>query len=238
MPNRTLSRRDAFRVGGAALLGAGVLAACGEDTPPDIAVTGTTGPEPTTTTLVAAVDDDLVFLRTAVSFELSAASFYEQVLSGTREVEPELRETALLFQAHHRQHADKLDLTIESLGGEPVTEPNEVFDADLVTAPLAAATTDDEVIEAATTIEVLGSGAYVDAGGSLSRADLRQTAMAVGGSDARHVTYLALLLDSSDPVPAAFAPAEPFPEDALLAPGEITPPAEEGDTTETTEASA
>ncbi len=205
MPVRdlSLSRRDALRAGGLAVLGAGVLAACSDDEP--VAVTGTTGPEQTTTTLPSLDDDDLVFLRTAASLELSAASFYEQVLEGDRQPGADLREVAVLFQTHHQQHAE------------------------LVDGPLAAADDDEQVLEAALALEELATDAYVAAGGTLSRSDLREKAMQIGGSDARHVAYLEILLEI-ETVPEAFAPAEPLEGDALLEPGELTSTEDDADT--------
>jgi len=224
---RTLTRRGALRASGVALVGAAALAACSDDET-EIAVTGTTGPEQTTTTLPAPTDDDLVFLRTAASYELTAAAFYSELLGAEDEPAGELRETALLMQAHHEQHAELLDSTIEGLGGEPVDETNDALDESLVTDPLATATTEAQILEAALALEEVGAGAYVDAGGTLSRADLRKRALSIGGSDARHVAYLEVLLDH-EAVPTAFAEPVPFPDDALLPPGEITEPAAEGE---------
>jgi rubrerythrin len=240
MHDVTLTRRGALRAGGVALVGAGVLAACSSDSDP-IAVTGTTGPDQTTTTLPLAGEDDLVFLRTAVSLELSAVDFYDQVLEGERAPGADLREVATLFKAHHQQHADLLDRVIGEEGGEAVEEPNEVYSAELVDAPLEAATTDEAVLEAARALELVAADAYVSGAGTLTKATLRQKAMEVGGSDARHITYLDILLEAPELVPEAFAVAEPFQDDALLPPGEQTDPAEdegeaEGETTETTAA--
>jgi rubrerythrin len=230
---RSLTRRDAFRAGGIALAGAAVLAACSSDDDP-VAVTGITGPEPTSTTLPPAADADLVFLRTAASLELTAGTFYRQVLDiEDRELGADLREVAVLFEAHHQQHADLLDRLIGDAGGEAVEEPNELYSAELVDVPLAEATTDEAVLEAALALEETAAGAYVDASGSLSRPDLREKALSIGGADARHVTYLGIVLDDPDLVPEAFAVAVPLEPAAELPAGEITPPDE---TTETTEA--
>lgn len=226
MDDVTLTRRGALRAGGVAVLGAGVLAACGNGDDP-VAVTGTTGPEQTTTTLPPPDDDDLVFLRTAVSLELAAAVFYRQVLVGDRPIGADLRELCQLYQTHHQQHAELLDRVIEEQGGEAVEDPNEVYLAELVEAPLATVTTDDEVMEAARALEVVAAEGYVHGAGTLSRGDLRQRAMEVGGSDARHIAYLDILLGAPQPVPEAFAPAEPFQADALLPPGELSAPAED-----------
>jgi hypothetical protein len=107
----TFTRRGALKAGGVAIIGAGALAACSSDDDP-VDVTGTTGPEQTTTTLPLADEDALVFLRTAASLELSAVQFYDQVLSGERAPGADLREVATLFKSHHQQHADLLDRII------------------------------------------------------------------------------------------------------------------------------
>lgn len=247
MHDVTFTRRGALRAGGVAILGAGALAACSSDDTP-VAVTGTTGPEQTTTTLPLANEDDLVFLRTAASLELTAVGFYDEVLLGERPPGPDLREVATLFKSHHQQHADLLDRIIGEEGGEAVEDPNEVYDAELVEAPLAAATTDDQVLEAARALELVAADAYVFGAGELGRPDLRQKCMEVGGSDARHITYLDILLDAPELVPEPFAEPVPFEDAALLPPGEQTDPAaaeeggaegeaeEGGETTETTAA--
>lgn len=226
---RGLTRRDTLRAGGVALVGAGVLAACSSDDDP-VAVTGTTGPEATTTTVVPPEDDDMVFLRTAASLELTAAGFYEQVLGiEDREIGPDLREVAVLFQAHHEQHAALLDRLITEAGGEVVEDTNEVYDAELVTTPLESATTDEAVLQAALALEELAAGAYVAGGASLTRPDLREKALQIGSSDTRHETYLSILLEDTDLVPEAFAPSVPFEAAAELPPGERTAPDEDGE---------
>lgn len=235
-PHRGWSRRDALRlggVGGLGVLGAAVLAACSDEDP--VSVTGTTGPEQTTTTLPAPSDDDLVFLRTAESIELAALAMYREVLDGDRELGGDVREAANLFAAHHDQQAALLDRVLSEDGAEGVDEANATFESDVVIPGLEEATDDAALLELFRTVEQTLASAYVAAGGSLSRADLRADAVSIAGADARAVSYLDLLLEV-EPLPDDLTAAEPFDAAWQLDAGEITSP-EGGEAEDSEEAS-
>lgn len=232
-------RRQFLKIGGATVLGAAVLSACGSDnkgvgeTGNSIATTtaaggSTTGSTPTT----SAADGskmDLVLARTATSLEILAVAIYGVAL-GTSDMaklpteiafDPAVVDAAKLFQKHHQAHADALNAVITETGQPKYTKPNQFLFDNLVKTQLPSLTTQQAVVSFAKDVEDIAAGTYAYAASVLSTPQLRQTLMSIGGVESRHASALALVLDSSgaDAVPAAFTDASPqgrVPDDALV----------------------
>lgn len=229
-------RRRFLKVGGASILGAAVLVACGSDE----TTAGETGdptsttlePAPTTTTAPdaeAGAALDLVLLRTAASLENLAVAVYGVVL-GTSSVaelpveidfDASVTDAATLFQTHHRAHAEAINAALEDLGEQAYTAPNKYIFDNAVAPKLPGLTDERAVVRFARDVENVAAGTYSFAAGQLSEQALRQTIMSIGGVESRHATALALLLDDSarTAVPNAFIDASPrgrVPEEALL----------------------
>lgn len=229
-------RRRFLRVGGSAVLGAAVLAACGEKVERPPSETGITAPLPASTTLAPPAStspedgkkNDIAVLRTSVSLELVAVDVYETILGQSSTKLPEdinfdtvVTDLAKLFGDHHRAHATKLRGLVREAGGNPVEEANKAVVDGIVMPTLPDLTNQQAVVRFARDVENAAASTYGWAAGVFSTTELRQEIMAVGGVEARHAAALALALDPSgrDAVPETFldtsGPAR-IPEEAIL----------------------
>jgi hypothetical protein len=181
-------RRQFFRVGGTAVLGAAVLAACGDDDE-DAAETGQGSP--------AEGGDqnmDLVLARTAASVELLAVDAYQAAIDSGVVTTQAVADAATLFQSHHREHAGALNGAVGEAGGEEVTEANSFLMQELVGS--ADLSSELSIVQFARSLEDAAASTYVFAAGALTAPELRQAIMSIGGVEARHVTALDLALQS------------------------------------------
>ena len=232
-------RRDLFKMGGAAVLGAAVLAACGSDDKKTSATTGasaTSAPAttaggaaapttvgttagsmaPTTegstaSTGAAGGNMDLVLAKTAASLEKLAVDVYGTAagLLTTKAI----LDAATMFAGHHQMHLDALNGVITGAGGKAVTEMNKaVFDA-LVKPALDKAKTEADAVMIALTLEEAAAQTYAFAGGALSTPALRSTIMTIGGVEARHAAVLRMAA-------LAQSPLDVFPKKRAFFPGD------------------
>ena len=230
------TRRGLFKLGGATILGAAVLAACGSNndtkatTPPTTAAgaaattgapattaaaattiaPGTTG-APATTGATGGAAMDLVLARTAASLEKLAVDVYGTA-AGLLST-PAIKDAATLFAGHHQQHLDALNGVITGAGGAAITAQNKaVYDA-LIAPALAKAKTEADAVTLAVMLEEAAAQTYVFAGGALSTPKLRSTIMTIGGVEARHAAVLRM---------AALAQTtkDIFPNDRAFFPGD------------------
>jgi len=230
-------RRQFLKVGGATMLGAAVLSACGSNSEP---IAGDTG-DPTTTTASSVVPTtqapdpdaaatlDKVLLRTAASLENLAVTIYGVALGSSSVAElpaeidfdPAVADAARLFQSHHRAHAQALNGALEELGEQAYTDPNKYIFDNAVNPQLSGLTDEPAVVRFALDVENVAAGTYAFAAGKLSTPALRQTLMSIGGVESRHATALAMVLDGSGRTgaPEAFTDASPrgrVPEESLI----------------------
>jgi rubrerythrin len=219
------TRRQLFKVGGAAIFGAAVLAACGDDdsgapqtspgsptttrTPPTTGAPATTAAPPTTTD--GGGSQDLVLARTAASLEQLAVDSYGAAagLLTTRAI----KRAASLFAEHHQLHLDALNGAITGAGGEAVTMRNQaVYDA-VVKPAIDAARTESDAVNLALQLEEAAAQTYVFAGGALSTPQLRSTIMTIGGVEARHAAVLRMAALGQPPL-------DVFPDQRAFFPGD------------------
>jgi hypothetical protein len=231
-------RRDLFKMGGAAVLGAAVLAACGSDdkksavttgAPPTTAPASTAAPTTASTTAPTTADTtapteattpsteaaggnmDLVLAKTAASLEKLAVDVYGTAagLLTTKAI----LDAATMFAGHHQMHLDALNGVITGAGGKAVTEMNQaVFDA-LVKPALATAKTEADAVMIALALEEAAAQTYAFAGGALSTPALRSTIMTIGGVEARHAAVLRMAA-------LAQSPLDVFPKQRGFFPGD------------------
>lgn len=231
-------RRDLFKMGGAAVLGAAVLAACGSDDKKTASTTGapatnaagttagTTAPTTAETTAATTAETtaettasteagggnmDLVLAKTAASLEKLAVDVYGTAagLLTTKGI----LDAATMFAGHHQMHLDALNSVITGAGGKAVTEMNQaVFDA-LVKPSLDKAKTEADAVMIALALEEAAAQTYAFAGGALSTPALRSTIMTIGGVEARHAAVLRMAA-------LAQSPLEVFPKDRGFFPGD------------------
>jgi hypothetical protein len=200
-------RRQLFKVGGATIIGAAVLAACGSDDKKDSG-SDTTAPGGSTDSSM-----DLPLARTAASLEKLAVDTYTTAAASGLVTTKAIGDTAALFLSHHQAHLDALNATIKGAGGTEVTEANSaVFNA-LVKPALDKAKKEADVVQLALDLELAAAQTYAFAGGALSVPALRSTIMTIGGIEARHAAVLAV-------VAQAKAPADVFPDKRAFFPGD------------------
>lgn len=225
-------RRDLFKMGGAALVGAAVLAACGSDDKKTASTTATTA-APTTTAAAATTapttaptegstagstamtDDegamDIVLAKTAASLEKLAVDVYGTA-AGLLETAA-IVAAATMFAGHHQMHLDALNGVITGAGAGAVTEMNQaVFDA-IVKPALDQAKTEADAVMIALTLEEAAAQTYAFAGGALSTPALRSTIMTIGGVEARHAAVLRMAA-------LAQSPLDVFPDKRAFFPGD------------------
>lgn len=202
-------RRQLFKVGGATIMGAAVLAACGSD---DDDSAGTT-------TTMAGADPagdgsmDLALARTAASLEKLAVDTYQVGIDSGLVTTAAIGQAAMLFQEHHQAHLDALNGAISGAGGDEVTEQNQaVFDA-LVAPGVAAAKAEADIVKLALDLELAAAQTYAFAGGALSAPALRSTIMTIGGIEARHAAVLQVAAQAASPL-------EVFPDGRAFFPGD------------------
>ena len=232
------SRRGFLKIGGATVLGAAVLAACGSDTEPSVAESGAVAAT-TTTADPAETDFDLDLLRTATSLEILAVDTYQAAIDSGLVISPEVEQAAVLFRDQHDDHARALKATTTELGGVEFTEANSFLQESVIDPAVADLSDQDSVIQLALTLETAAAETYAWAAGQLSTATLRQAIMGIGGVEARHMSVLRGFQDE-DQVPDAFLPVdERIPEEAFVgAEDESTDEGGDGETTTTTEGDA
>ncbi len=205
-------RRNFFKVGGATLMGAAVLAACSGDDSDDAGGTSTTGADGD------GADMDLALARTAASLEKLAVDTYATAAGSGLVTTAAIGDAAGLFMDHHQQHLDALNGAIKSAGGNEVTEANAaVFDA-MVKPAIDALKDEAGVVQLALDLELAAAQTYVFAGGALSQPALRSTIMTIGGIEARHAAVLIAVAQAKSPL-------EVFPDQRGFFPGDNPLPA-------------
>lgn len=195
-----VGRRQLFKLGGATMLGAAILAACGDDSDDDAAST-------TTTAAGAGMGDsnlDLTLARTAASLEQLAIDVYGNPDAGALLRTKAVIDAATLFAAHHTAHRDALNGVITNAGGQAVTTANAAVFKALVEPRLPMLKSEADVVSLAYDLESAAAQTYVFAGGTLSTPELRSTIMTIGGVEARHAAVLKMAA-------AAGKPTEVFP---------------------------
>jgi hypothetical protein len=216
------NRRDLFKIGGASILGAALLAACGSDaadapsspvvpaTQPIDTGTPTTTATPTTS-VNGSADMDLVLARTAASLEKLAVDTYGTAAGLI--TTPAVLAAATMFAGHHQMHLDALNGVLMGAGAQSITEMNQpVYDA-LVKPALDAAKTEMDAVNIALSLEEAAAQTYVYAGGTLSTPSLRSTIMTIGGVEARHAAVLRMAA-------LAQSPLDVFPNQRGFFPGD------------------
>ena len=115
---------------------------------------------------------------------------------------------AVLFKSQHDEHAKAFNAAATQLGGQPYNEPNPTA-AKAFEAQIAALKTEQDVLKFAFALEQIAAQTYQGVGMKLSTPMLRQTAMTVGGVEARHMAVLAKFITPPMTVPAmAFQPID------------------------------
>lgn len=182
MPIATLARRRVLGHSGLVLSGAAVALLAGKDTLAADAAAGGA--------------QDVQILNTALGAELEAIAAY-QLGAESKLLQKPVLDLALVFQGHHKEHADVLAKTIEKLGGKPVAaKANYGFATDKLKSQA-------DVLAFAAKLEQGAVSAYLGAVPLFANRDLSKAAASILGDEAMHWAVLRQALGQA-PVPAAF----------------------------------
>jgi rubrerythrin len=139
---------------------------------------------------------DVQILNTALGAELEAIAAY-QLGADSGLLHKPVRELALTFQGHHRQHAELLANTIGKLGGKPAAaKPHYSFPTETLKAQA-------DVLRFAAKLEQGAVSAYLGAVPLFANRDLAHAAASILGDEAMHWAVLRNALGEA-PVPSAF----------------------------------
>jgi hypothetical protein len=198
------NRRRFMRMSGLAVVGGTVLAACGSDKKKDAGSTTDNTAAATTATTAAGNKTDQTIARTAASLENFAVAVYDKAImnAAALKISDGVAKAAVLFKSQHTEHASAFNAAATQLGGQPYTDPNPTA-AKAFEATIAALKTEQDVLKLAFGLEQIAAQTYQGVGMKLSTPMLRQTAMTVGGVEARHMAILAHFITPPMTVPAA-----------------------------------
>ena len=212
-----LDRRQFLKAGGVTLLGA-ALAACTTSKPK--AAPGETTTTAPTTTSSGPSPSDVALVRTAASLEALAVAVYQRAAAAAIVKDPDALDATTLFMAHHASHLQSLNAVLATAEISAVTAPNGVLDKSIFQPALAAAKTQDDVIELLITLEDTIAQTYVYATGLVTKAEDRTILMTIAGTQARHRALLGFMFAKQsidDLFPTSFSKNDnPLPADAIL----------------------
>ena len=200
---------------------AAAVAACTKSTPKAQpgATTTTTSTTVTTTTAPGPTASDITLIRTAASLEALAVSVYQRAAAANLVKDPAALDATTLFLSHHMTHLQTMNTLLTATEQQAVSDPNPAIEKVFKPA-LAAAKTQDDMVELLFTLEDAIGQTYVYAAGLLSTPEHRTTIMTVAGVHARQRALLGVVYGHHDPAdlfPSSFARNDnPLPPDALL----------------------
>ncbi len=182
MPNPAAARRLFLGHSGLILSGAAVALLAGNE-----ALAAKSG---------GANPKDAQILNTALGAELEAIAAY-QLGAESKLLQKPVLDLALVFQGHHKEHADLLAKTIEKLGGKPVlAKATYNFPVDQLKSQA-------DVLKFAAKLEQGAVSAYLGAVPLFGNRDLAKAAASILGDEAMHWAILRQALGEV-PVPSAF----------------------------------
>jgi hypothetical protein len=212
----TLDRRHFLKAGSIALIGAAVAACTSKDKAKPGTPTTTTVP---TTTSSGASPSDIALVKTAASLEALAVSVYQRAAAANLVKDPAALDTTTLFLSHHMAHQQALNAVLQTAEVPAITSPNGAVDKTFRQA-LAAAKTQDDVVDLLFTLEEAIAQTYLYATGVITKPEDRASLMTIAGVQARHRTLLGFVFGRQsidDLFPTAFAKSDnPLPPDAIL----------------------
>lgn len=139
---------------------------------------------------------DIQILNTALGAELEAIAAY-QLGAQSKLLQAPVLKLAVTFQGHHKEHADILAKTVETLGGMPVSAKADYhFPSDQLKSQA-------DVLRFAAKLEQGAVSAYLGAVPLFDNRDLAKAAASILGDEAMHWAILRQALGEV-PVPSAF----------------------------------
>ena len=191
---QSISRREAFRVGGATLSLAAIVAACGDDRGGDTDP-GRVGNAPSVTAIPDYEVNDAVLLRTASSLELTAVDVYN---TAKGLVDFDENTTALVDRliANHTATAAKMGELTVAAGGEAWDRTNPWIMERAIEPILETIADSDDVARDLTslaiTLENLAAATHQSLTGLLSTSEQRTAVAMAAAEESRHSATLVL----------------------------------------------
>jgi rubrerythrin len=139
---------------------------------------------------------DVRILNTALAAELEAVAAYEVGAKSGLLQKPVL-DLAVVFQGHHKEHADVLAKTIRKLGGNPAAAK------DRYSFPTDQLKNQTDVLRFAAGLEKGAVSAYLGAVPLFAQRELSKAAASILGDEAMHWAVLRQAI-GEQPVPGAF----------------------------------
>lgn len=139
---------------------------------------------------------DTRILNTALGAELEAIAAYS-VGAASGLLQPAVRQLAVQFQGHHREHAELLAKTVRQLGGQAV-EPKASY-----RFPTEQLQNQQDVLAFAAGLERGAVSAYLGAVPIFADRELAKAAASILGDEAMHWAILRQAI-GENPVPSAF----------------------------------
>lgn len=139
---------------------------------------------------------DVAILNSALGAELEAIAAYQLGAESGLLTRPVL-DLAVVFQGHHKEHADVLAKTIAKLGGKAVSAKLSYR------FPVETLKSQADVLRFAATLEQGAVSAYLGAVPLFGNRDLAKAAASILGDEAMHLAVLRQALGEA-PVPSAF----------------------------------
>lgn len=144
----------------------------------------------------AQANNDVTIINSALGAEQQAIAAY-QLGADSGLLQKPVKDLALQFQGHHKQHADILAKTVTKLGGKPV---QPIKDYHFAKDNLK---NQNDVLAFAASLEKGAVSAYLGAVPILTDRELAKAAASILGDEAMHWAVLRNALGQS-PVPEAF----------------------------------
>jgi hypothetical protein len=245
----SFDRRGLFRIGGATVATAALLAACGSSQSGELGRVGNGAPTPT---LLDPVVDNSVLLRTSASIETSIANAYDHIIETGYLTQPsatfpdlgDQTELVTLFAEHHRKAAETFNGLAQEAGGEPWTCGNPRLDSAFIQtvftrveegAPAVDSTpaippSDDptrDMINLVSTLEQLSAESCQALMPQVTESSFRAEAMRIGGRSSRQAALVSLRINPGGYLPAQAAVAAAESTTTTAAPaaaGDSAPP--------------
>ena len=178
-------RRRFLTAGGLTIVTAAVVGACGDSGDGGGAEGAAEEEDPDT----KATPSDITLLRTAASLEVLASQVYDRAIKSGVIRNQTITSAARLFKKHHTEHAELINATTKRFGGEGFDQPNPVL-AQQLDARIRGIANENDLVLLAIDLERAAAATYQASTGKFSMPSLNQTAMSVGGAEARHIAYL------------------------------------------------
>ena len=135
--------------------------------------------------------NDVTILNTALDLEHEAIGAY-QLGAESGLLRPEVLPVAVLFQSHHKQHAEALSNAVTKFGGAPAAPRTLAQYADKLKAGTLKSQTD--VLSLAATLEKQAADIYLSVIPKFDDRDLAQAAGRLAADETMHWTALAAAL--------------------------------------------